>query len=126
MSQLHASVAAPPRPAPHSPYYKGFHLMIAIIDLLTAARAEALFVSALPIGFKVTSEEIADVTRHAVQTYGGSRGCAAEAIARYYEYPESSVPRMRWAVDAVQRAYGTGRTRVRFTALRAHRRPRNA
>ena len=82
-------------------------------DLLTAARAEALFVSHFPTGSDLTPEQIAAVTRTALQTYGGTRGCAAEAVVRYVDCPEIGVPRMRWARRAVETAYPTGPNRPR-------------
>lgn len=91
--------------------------MTATTDLLTAARAEALFLSDLPVGTHITPEQITAAARRAVQTYGGTRGCAGEAIARYYDYPENGVPRMRWARQTVETAYPSGPTRLRSAAL---------
>jgi len=86
-------------------------------DLLTAARAEALFLSDFPVGYEVTSEQVAAATRRAVRLYGGTRGYAAEAVVRYWERPETGVPRMRWARRAVEMAYGADRSRVHPAAL---------
>jgi hypothetical protein len=88
--------------------------MTAATDPLTAVRAEALFLSDLPIGSEATPEQIAAATRRALQAYGGIRGCAGEVAARYCECPEIGLPRMRWALRVVKAADATGPTgRVR-------------
>jgi hypothetical protein len=91
--------------------------MTATTDLLTAARAEALFLSDLSTGTEVTPQQIATAIRHEVQTHGGTRNCAGEAIARYCDCPEIGVPRMRWACQVVQAAYASDPTRPRPAAL---------
>jgi hypothetical protein len=94
--------------------------MSTTIDLLTAARAEALFLSHFPLGSQLTPEQITAATRHAVRTYGGTRPCAAEAIARYLDCPEIGVPRMRWARHAVEAARAAAPTRPHPAALTLH------
>jgi hypothetical protein len=86
-------------------------------ELLTAARAEALFLSHFPTGSDPTPQQITAACRRAVQIYGGTRGCAAEAVVRYYDCPEIGVPRMRWARHAVETAYATTLTRPGTAAL---------
>jgi hypothetical protein len=81
--------------------------MIATIDSLTAARAEALFLSDFSVGTNLSREQIDAATCHAVRAHGGTRGCAAEALARYCDRPEIGVPRMRWARQAVRDVYTT-------------------
>jgi hypothetical protein len=96
--------------------------MTATTNLLAAARAQALFLSDLPTGSGVTPEQITVAIRRAVHTYGGTRACAGEAVARYYECPESGVPRMRWARRVVEAAYAAGPTTFHPAAL-LHRPP---
>jgi hypothetical protein len=91
--------------------------MIATIDFLTAARAEALFLSDLPVGSDLTREQIEAATCRTVQVYGGTRRCAAEAVARYCDRPEIGVPRMRWARHAVEAAYAHRPAGLRSAAL---------
>jgi hypothetical protein len=86
-------------------------------DLLTAARAEALFLSDLPLGADVTPEQIAAAIHRAMHAYGGIRGCAGEAAARYCDCPEIGVPRMRWARRIIETAYPSRPTRPRPAAL---------
>jgi hypothetical protein len=74
-------------------------------DLLTAARAEALFTSDLSAHAQPSATEIAAAIRHAVRRHGGSRGCAANVAQAYGERPENAAPRMRWARQLVSAAY---------------------
>src|SRR4051794_2122381 len=66
-------------------------------DLLTAARAEALFTSHLPTGYSPSRGQATAVISAAVRAHGGTRGCAAEVAGAYGERPETAAPRMRWA-----------------------------
>lgn len=74
-------------------------------DPLTAARAEALFSSDLPTGSTLTRPEAGFVVRRAIRAHGGTRGCAAVLADDYGNYPESSVARMRWALDQIRTCY---------------------
>ena len=98
--------------------------MIATSDSLTAARAEALFVSHLSTADHPTGGEVAAAIRAAVRTYGGTRGCAAEVAAAYGDHPELAAPRMRWARSVIEDLY---QRRVRPTGQQvtslASRRP---
>jgi hypothetical protein len=91
--------------------------MTAATDLLTAARAEAVFLSDLSADSEATPEQIAAAIRHSVRTYGGTRGCAGEALARYCDCPEIGMPRMRWARRVVDIAYATGPGKFHSAAL---------
>jgi hypothetical protein len=73
------------------------------IDLLTAARAEALFTSDLSASREPNTVEITDAIRRALRSHGGTRGCAAEVAAAYGDRPETAAPRMRWACAVVNR-----------------------
>jgi hypothetical protein len=74
-------------------------------DLLTAARAEALFTSDISAGSQPSPVDVATAIRQAVRRYGGTRGCAAEVAAAYGDRPETAAPRMRWARSLVETVY---------------------
>lgn len=74
-------------------------------DLLTAARAKALFTSDLSTYSHPTRAEVAAAIRNAVRTYGGTRCCTVEAGGEYGEHPETAMPRMRWALGVVHTVY---------------------
>lgn len=76
-------------------------MSIACVD---AARAEALFVSALPTGSRPAPTEVSAAIRKVIRSYG-SVACRVMAAGEYGEYPETAVPRMRWAIAVVQRSY---------------------
>ena len=79
--------------------------MAASTDLLTAARAEALFTSLLSADTQPGPGAVAAAIAHAVRTNGGARGCAAEVAAAYGEHPETAAPRMRWARMVIEAVY---------------------
>src|SRR3954453_1617892 len=83
-------------------------------DVLTAARAEALFTSRLSASIQSSRTEVTAAIRAAVRAYGGTRGCAIEVAGEYGDHPETAVPRMRWALKSVEAMYarhrGTSRT----------------
>jgi hypothetical protein len=74
-------------------------------DLLTAARAEALFTSHLSAGSSPSLPAVHAAIKHAVRTFGGTRGCAGEVAAAYGDYPDTAAPRMRWAQRVVTSVY---------------------
>jgi hypothetical protein len=76
-------------------------------DLLTVARAEALFSSDLPTGTRPTRAEATAVISDAVRTHGGIRSCATVLAGEYGDHPETAVPRMRWALAAIRALYPT-------------------
>jgi len=75
-------------------------------ELLTAARAEALFNTDLTAGQRPSQAEVVAGIARAVRAHGGVRGCAAEVAAAYGEYPETAPARMRWARAVVEDVYG--------------------
>ncbi len=75
------------------------------INVLIAARAEALFASDLSQSATVTRAEATAAIAHALRRYGGTRGCAARMAAEYGEHPETAAARMRWARRTVQSLY---------------------
>jgi hypothetical protein len=68
-----------------------------------AARADALFASALQRSDEPSSGEIRRAITAAVAAYGGS-GCAARVAQAFGEHPETAITRMRWARMMVARA----------------------
>jgi hypothetical protein len=73
------------------------------IDVLTAARAEALFTSWLHTGSTVTPAVAQAAIAATIRRYG-SRGCATFVAGAYGDYPDTAAARMRWArsiVDAL-------------------------
>jgi hypothetical protein len=78
-------------------------------DLLTAARAEALFTSHLSQCSVPDAKQVAAAITAAVRAHGGTRGCAAEVAAEYGEHPETAPGRMRWARRVVESVYPGGR-----------------
>jgi hypothetical protein len=108
--------------------------MIATTNPLTAARAAALFVSDVSATEQPTGVLVEAAIKHALQTHGGARGCAADVAAAYGDYPELAARRMRWARSVVEDLYerrmpdrarrgprtGDGRHPARPQALLAH------
>ena len=74
-------------------------------DLLSIARAEALFASGLSATAYTTEMEVTAAIRYAVVRYGGVRACAGEVAAAYGDHPDTAAPRMRWARDVVLLVY---------------------
>ncbi len=74
-------------------------------DLLTAARAEALFCSDLPTGSLPTRPQIAAAVAQTIRLHGTTHACAVTLAGAYGECPETAVARMRWALDQVRTLY---------------------
>lgn len=81
-------------------------------DMLTAARAEALFASDVPMHSVLTRDEFRAAIRSALVRYHGVRGCAAEVAMAYGDCPETAAPRMRWARQVVRSVCGVPARRV--------------
>ena len=75
-------------------------------ELLTAARAEALFNTYLTADQRPSRADVVAGIARAIRAHGGVRGCAAEVAAEYGEHPETAAPRMRWARSVVEHVYG--------------------
>jgi hypothetical protein len=80
-------------------------MMATATDLLTAARAEALFTSMLSADSLPSRTELSAAIAQAVRAHGGCHGCAAEVAAAYGDHPETAAPRMRWARTVVETVY---------------------
>ncbi|MET8148850.1 hypothetical protein ACIBSW_22065 [Actinoplanes sp. NPDC049668] len=75
------------------------------VDIITAARAEALFTSELPTGSDPTPADAERAIRDAVRVHGGVRGCAAQMAYGFGDNPEAAAQRMRWARSVVAANY---------------------
>jgi hypothetical protein len=75
------------------------------VDLLTVARAEALFASDLPTESRPTRTVATRANRACVHRHGGIRGCAAAVAFAYGDSPEIAASRMRWARDVAQAVF---------------------
>ena len=73
-----------------------------------AARADALFASALQRSDRPSSGQVRQAIAVAVARYGDS-GCAARVAQAFGEQPEIAVTRMRWARTTVANAFGAAR-----------------
>jgi hypothetical protein len=95
-------------------------------DILTTARAAALFVSDVSVHDQLTGAQIDAAVRRSLHLHGGSRGCAADVAAAYGDHPELAAPRMRWALDALANtSHNRAAFRVRspFATVAGARRP---
>jgi hypothetical protein len=72
---------------------------------ISAARAEALFASALQRSDAPSARQVERAVAAALGTLG-ELGCAARVAQAYGEHPETAVARMRWARTAVAGAFG--------------------
>src|SRR6266496_4907723 len=78
---------------------------------ISAARADALFVSALQRSDEPSAEQVRQAIAAAVRALG-TRGCAARVAQAYGEHPETAVGRMRWARAAAADAFGALRPQL--------------
>ena len=77
----------------------------ALYDLsISAARADALFASALQRSDEPSAVQVKQAIAAATRTFG-DLGCAARVAQEYGEHPETAVTRMRWARTAVAGAF---------------------
>ena len=71
---------------------------------ISAARAEALFASALQCSDEPSTWQVEQAVAAAIGTFG-ELGCAARVAQAYGEHPETAVLRMRWARAEVTDAF---------------------
>ena len=76
---------------------------------LSAARADALFASALQRSDPATRRQVRQAIAAALGAYG-PHDCTARVAQAYGEHPETAVSRMRWARIAAASAYGAPRS----------------
>jgi hypothetical protein len=72
---------------------------------ISAIRADALFVSALQRGDHPGAKEVRQAVAAAVEAFG-QRGCAGRVAQEFGDHPETAVPRMRWARQVADQAFG--------------------
>ena len=72
---------------------------------ISAARADALFASALQCSDEPTALQVRQAIAATTRAFG-DLGCAARVAQEYGEHPETAVARMRWARTAVAGAFG--------------------
>ena len=75
----------------------------------SAARAEALFASALQRSDEPSAWQVEQAVAVAIGNFG-ELGCAARVAQAFGEHPETAVTRMRWARTAVAGAFGAPRS----------------
>jgi hypothetical protein len=75
---------------------------------ISAARADALFVSALQRSEELSTGQVQQAVASAVRAFG-SRGCAERVAQEFGDHPDTAVARMRWArVVAAEAFSGLG------------------
>jgi len=72
---------------------------------ISAARADALFASALQRSDEPSAVQVKQAIAAATRAFG-DLGCAARVAQEYGEHPETAMARMRWARTAVAGAFG--------------------
>jgi hypothetical protein len=72
---------------------------------ISAARADALFASALQRSDEPSALQVRQAIAAATRALG-DLGCAARVAQEFGEHPETAVTRMRWARTAVVGAFG--------------------
>jgi hypothetical protein len=72
---------------------------------VSAARADALFVSALQRSEELSTGQVQQAVASAVRTFG-SRGCAERVAQEFGDHPDTAVARMRWARMVTAEAFG--------------------
>ena len=70
----------------------------------SAARADAVFASALQISQRPDAGQVQSAATAAVRRLGG-RGCAAAVAQEFGEHPELAAVRMRWALQVAAAAF---------------------
>jgi hypothetical protein len=79
--------------------------MNATTDLLTSARAAALFASDVSTTEQPSRTQVDAAIKDALRAHGGTRGCTAALAAAYGDYPDLAPSRMRWARRVVATLY---------------------
>jgi hypothetical protein len=87
---------------------------------ISAARADALFVSALQRSDELSTGQVRQAVAAAVRTFG-SRGCAERVAQEFGDHPDTAVARMRWARMVAAEAFGGSEPRLDQATLPIHR-----
>jgi hypothetical protein len=72
---------------------------------ISAARADALFVSALQRSDELSTGQVRKAVASAVRAFG-SQGCAERVAQEFGDHPETAVVRMRWARMVAAETFG--------------------
>jgi hypothetical protein len=72
---------------------------------ISAARADALFVSALQRSEELSTGQVRQAVASAVREFG-SQGCAERVAQEFGDHPDTAVARMRWARMVAAEAFG--------------------
>jgi len=72
---------------------------------VSAARADALFVSALQRSDELNTGQVQQAVASAVRAFG-SRGCAERVAQEFGDHPDTAVARMRWARMVAAETFG--------------------
>ena len=83
-------------------------MRFAPMELSSAARADALFASALQRSDEPTARQVEQAIDSAIRAFG-DLGCAARVAQEYGEHPETAAARMSWARAAAASARGGSR-----------------
>jgi len=86
---------------------------------VSAARADALFASALQRSDEPSAVQVKQAIAAATRAFG-DLGCAARVAQEYGEHPETAVTRMRWALTAVASAFGGSPAKPAHTPAPGH------
>jgi hypothetical protein len=87
---------------------------------ISAARADALFVSALQRSEELSTGHVRQAVAAAVRAFG-SRGCAERVAQEFGDHPDTAVARMRWARMAEAEAFGSSRPHLGQATLSVRR-----
>jgi hypothetical protein len=87
---------------------------------ISAARADALFVSALQRSEELSIGQVRQAVAAAVRAFG-SKGCAERVAQEFGDHPDTAVARMRWARMLEAEAFGSSGPRLDQATLPIHR-----
>jgi hypothetical protein len=87
---------------------------------ISAARADALFVSALQRSEELSTGHVRQAVAAAVRAFG-SRGCAERVAQEFGDHPDTAVTRMRWARMVEAEAFGSSGRSLDQATLPIHR-----
>jgi hypothetical protein len=87
---------------------------------ISAARADALFVSALQRSEELSTGQVRQAVAAAVRAFG-SKGCAERVAQEFGDHPDTAVARMRWARMVEAEAFGSSGPRLDQATLPVRR-----
>jgi len=80
---------------------------------ISAARADALFVSALQRSEELSTGQVRQAVAAAVRAFG-SQGCAERVAQEFGDHPDTAVARMRWARMVAAETFGGSEPRPTY------------